>query len=566
MPKVCPVCDTVYPDANAFCPVDGTTLHVVDLEGGLIGSVVADRYLVTDLLGEGGMGKVYLARHVRLPQQAAIKVLRPEMVKDPAAVARFNREASNASRIDDENVARVYDFGEAAGGTVYLAMEYVAGISLRDLLERDGPMEPRRAAGIVEQIGRGLDAAHRLKIIHRDLKPDNILVIEGHDGRDRVKVVDFGIAKAFGAEEGNLTRTGFVVGTPEFMSPEQLTGRPLDARSDVFALGLVAYQCLTGALPFPGDTPEQKMAGRLMRAPLRLDEVSDKAWPPALQEVFDSVLSREVDKRSESAGAFARLFSAAMEAGAGGNAGAASGARGGAAATRAPSSTAAKGSTAALPQTERTPASRAPIIAGVVAVLAIGGYFGLRALQSPAGAPTSARTDSTAVAAPPAPATAPAAVDANVATPRGAVVDTAAIARAVRDSIGREIAARAVRDSAARRQTASTAATTSAPTTPPPAAVDPSLSQSLDSLTRALGRRGVDVSEATRIASALRSLAPRIPDPSTRATAYFRLIQASVLAGDLTGACTAFRSAKGSVRGEAQQSELRRFEEALGCS
>ncbi len=327
MPKVCPVCDTVYPDANAFCPVDGTTLHVVDLEGGLIGSVVADRYLVTDLLGEGGMGKVYLARHVRLPQQAAIKVLRPEMVKDPAAVARFNREASNASRIDDENVARVYDFGEASGGTVYLAMEYVAGISLRDLLERDGPMEPRRAAGIIDQIGRGLDAAHRLKIIHRDLKPDNILVIEGPDGRDRVKVVDFGIAKAFGAEEGNLTKTGFVVGTPEFMSPEQLTGRPLDARSDVFALGLVAYQCLTGALPFPGDTPEQKMAGRLMRAPLRLDEVSDKGWSPALQEVFDAVLSREVEKRPESAGDFARRFSAAIEAGATGQPGAGSGAK-----------------------------------------------------------------------------------------------------------------------------------------------------------------------------------------------------------------------------------------------
>ncbi len=564
MPKVCPVCDTVYPDANAFCPVDGTTLHVVDLEGGLIGSVVADRYLVTDLLGEGGMGKVYLARHVRLPQQAAIKVLRPEMVKDPAAVARFNREASNASRIDDENVARVYDFGEAAGGTVYLAMEYVAGISLRDLLDRDGPMEPRRAASIVEQIGRGLDAAHRLKIIHRDLKPDNILVIEGPDGRDRVKVVDFGIAKAFGAEEGNLTKTGFVVGTPEFMSPEQLTGRPLDARSDVFALGLVAYQCLTGALPFPGDTPEQKMAGRLMSAPLRLDEVSDKAWPPALQQVFDSVLSREVEQRPESAGAFARLFAEAID----GKGAVAPAGAGATSAPRAPSTTAGKGSTAVLPQPQRAPASRAPIIAGVVAVLAVAGYFGFRALQPSVGAATVAeRPDSVApapAATPPAESTTPA-----VSTP---TVDTAAIARAVRDSIARDFAARAARDSAAaRRQTAATTGgttggATSAPPTPPAPAVDPSLSQSLDSLSRALGRRGIDVAEATRIAGALRSLAPRFSDPSTRATAYFRLIQASVLAGDLTGACTAFRSAKGSVRGESQQAELRRFEEALGCS
>lgn len=566
MPKVCPVCDTVYPDANAFCPVDGTTLHVVDLEGGLIGSVVADRYLVTDLLGEGGMGKVYLARHVRLPQQAAIKVLRPEMVKDPAAVARFNREASNASRIDDENVARVYDFGEAAGGTVYLAMEYVAGISLRDLIDRDGPMELRRAASIVEQIGRGLDAAHRLKIIHRDLKPDNILVIEGPDGRDRVKVVDFGIAKAFGAEEGNLTKTGFVVGTPEFMSPEQLTGRPLDARSDVFALALVAYQCITGALPFPGDTPEQKMAGRLMRAPLRLDEVSDRPWPDGLQQVFDSALSREVEQRPESAGAFANQFAAAVQGVASGAPGAPKGA--GATATagaRTPSATAGKGSTAVLPQPTRAQASRAPIVVGVVAVLAVAGYFGFRALQAPAGATviTPPSADSAAAASPP-PATTPTAPS----SPAAPVVDTAAIARAVRDSIAREFAARAARDSAAARRQAS-AATTGGATTPPapPApAVDPSLAQSLDSLTRALGRRGIDVGEATRIASALRSLAPRIPDPATRATAYFRLIQASVLAGDLTGACTAYRAAKGSVRGDAQQSELRRFEEALGCS
>ena len=162
MPKICPVCDTVYSDANAFCPVDGTTLHVVDLEGGLIGSVVADRYLVTDLLGEGGMGKVYLARHVRLPQQAAIKVLRRDMVRDPAAIARFNREASNASRIDDEHVARVYDFGEASDGMVYLAMEYVPGRTLKEVVARDGALEPRRAADLVDQIAKGLDAAHRL--------------------------------------------------------------------------------------------------------------------------------------------------------------------------------------------------------------------------------------------------------------------------------------------------------------------------------------------------------------------------------------------------------------------
>ncbi|HEY0777061.1 MAG TPA: serine/threonine-protein kinase, partial [Gemmatirosa sp.] len=237
MPKVCPVCGTSYPDQNVFCANDGSALHAADPDGDLIGSVIADRYLVTDLLGEGGMGKVYLARHVRLPQQAAIKVLRPEQARDPGAVTRFNREAANASRIDHDRVARVYDYGESGDGVVYLAMEYVAGRTLKAILIDGGPMEPRRAAGIVQQVADALDAAHRTGVVHRDLKPDNVLVIEDVGG-DRVKVVDFGIAKAFGADEGGggLTRTGYVVGTPEFMSPEQLLGAPLDARSDVYAL------------------------------------------------------------------------------------------------------------------------------------------------------------------------------------------------------------------------------------------------------------------------------------------------------------------------------------------
>jgi serine/threonine-protein kinase len=227
------------------------------------------------------------------------------MVRGPGRRSRFNREASNASRIDDENVARVYDFGEATGGTVYLAMEYVAGRSLRDIIVKDGALEPRRAADLVEQIGRGLDAAHRLKIIHRDLKPDNILVVEGPDGREKVKVVDFGIAKAFGAGEGGLTKTGFVVGTPEFMSPEQLLGGALDARSDVYALALVAYQCLTATLPFGGDTPEQSMTARLTSAPKPLAAASGTEWPPAVQATLDAALSRDVSKRPETAGAFA---------------------------------------------------------------------------------------------------------------------------------------------------------------------------------------------------------------------------------------------------------------------
>jgi len=311
MPKVCPVCGTSYPDLNVFCPSDGSTLRAADSDGDLIGSVVADRYLVTDLLGEGGMGKVYLARHVRLPLQAAIKVLRPELLKDAASVARFNREAANASRIEHANVARVFDFGETSDGTVYLAMEYISGRTLKEVLEKEGPLTLQRTATLIRQVADGLDAAHRMGIVHRDLKPDNILVTVDENGVDRCKVVDFGIAKAVGGneKEAGLTRTGFVVGTPEFMSPEQLLGTELDHRSDVYALGLVAYTCLTLDLPFDRNTPDRGMTARLMSAPRPLAVVrNDLKWPGGLQAVLDQALEREPAKRTSSAGAFAKAL------------------------------------------------------------------------------------------------------------------------------------------------------------------------------------------------------------------------------------------------------------------
>ncbi|WP_373061133.1 serine/threonine-protein kinase [Gemmatimonas sp.] len=294
-----------------FCPSDGSTLRAADSDGDLIGSVVADRYLVTDLLGEGGMGKVYLARHVRLPLQAAIKVLRAELLKDAASVARFNREAANASRIEHANVARVFDFGETSDGTVYLAMEYVSGRTLKEVLEKEGPLTLQRTAVLIRQVADGLDAAHRISIVHRDLKPDNILVTVDENGVDRCKVVDFGIAKAVGGndKEAGLTRTGFVVGTPEFMSPEQLLGTELDHRSDVYALALVAYTCLTLDLPFDRNTPDRGMTARLMSAPRPLALVrNDLQWPGGLQEVLDQALEREPTKRTSSAGAFAKAL------------------------------------------------------------------------------------------------------------------------------------------------------------------------------------------------------------------------------------------------------------------
>jgi len=596
MPKVCPVCDTVYSDANAFCPVDGTTLHVVDLEGGLIGSVVADRYLVTDLLGEGGMGKVYLARHVRLPQQAAIKVLRRDMVRDPAAIARFNREASNASRIDDEHVARVYDFGEASDGMVYLAMEYVPGRTLKEVVARGGALEPRRAADLIDQIAKGLDAAHRLKIIHRDLKPDNILVVEGPEGGpvggDRVKVVDFGIAKAFGADGGNLTKTGFVVGTPEFMSPEQLMGAALDARSDVYALGLVAFQCFTAALPFAGDTPDQVMTGRLTSAPRRLDEVTATWWPTALQDAFDAALSRDVAKRPESAGAFARMVTSAID-------GWVLGANGNSPAQPTSGRASRAGSTVELaPPSPRTSQvsntrRRAIVVSSLVVVLTVGAFFTYRFVQQSKviGQSEAAVALSDQRASPPGAAEAtdraasrPTTVsDGTVASdPAAASGDSADVSTSGRpgsDSSSRIAAGKlsVVPDGAMGRPTpnASTrqrdsisnsggAPRVTAPSAAPTPVTDPTLREELDSLSVAVKRPRVDDVTARRLAGALRGLVPRLTDPFMKTRAYFRLIDASMLSGDENGACAAYRGAKAFARTESQLAELRKFELDLG--
>src|SRR6266702_5198880 len=196
--KICPVCTTEYRDDVRFCPNDGQTLRSSGQTQNLVGQGLADRYHIMKKLGEGGMGQVYLAEHVKMGRRSAIKVMNPSMVHDPDAVSRFNREAANASRITHPNVCAIYDFGETADGTIYLAMEFIEGEPLTSLLERDGALSPLRAAHIFVQVAEALQAAHDLGIVHRDLKPDNIMLARGRDGGDMVKVVDFGIAKAVG--------------------------------------------------------------------------------------------------------------------------------------------------------------------------------------------------------------------------------------------------------------------------------------------------------------------------------------------------------------------------------
>ena len=322
MAKVCPSCELVYGDDDFFCAADGSPLRSTGTEpDNLVGTVIADRYRVEAIIGEGGMGRVYRARHVRVPREAAIKVLRRALIADPYAVSAFNREARNAASVGDHpNVAAVYDFGETPDGLVFLAMEFVDGETLGRLLERNPILPPPRAVEIIRQTAAGLTAAHELPepVVHRDLKPDNILLKTARDRSDWVKIVDFGIAKAAKRETQLLTTPGLVVGTPRYMSPEQLTGGPTDVRSDIYALGMIAFQMLTGRMPFASASREEEFTipwalQRLTLKPLTLRQVApDVQWPPAAQEAFDRVFATRAEDRTPSANEFARSLARAF--------------------------------------------------------------------------------------------------------------------------------------------------------------------------------------------------------------------------------------------------------------
>ena len=249
------------------------------------------------------MGRVYLAEHVKMERRCAIKVMSPELVSDADAISRFNREATNASRIQHPNVATVYDFGESADGLVFLAMEFVPGEALSRICDREHALPAARAANIARQVADGLDAAHDLGIIHRDLKPDNIMIARAKDGRDIVKIVDFGIAK--GTQQGAagreaLTRTGVVVGTLQYMSPEQLGGDPVDGRSDLYALGCMLYEMLTGESSFAGATIEARLQRRLTGEPLH-PRAANPSVPAWLDALVAKSLAREPGARFQTA-------------------------------------------------------------------------------------------------------------------------------------------------------------------------------------------------------------------------------------------------------------------------
>ncbi|HVP67567.1 MAG TPA: serine/threonine-protein kinase [Anaeromyxobacteraceae bacterium] len=263
---VCPTCRTPSEEGVLICPVDGTPLPQGE---GLVGQTLADRYRILTRIGEGGMGTVYLCEHVALGKRMAVKVLRPEFSRDEELLRRFQHEARAASQIGQENIIDVFDFGHTAEGSAYFVMEALEGESLARVINREGALSLTRALPILMQICRALGAAHQRGIVHRDLKPENVFVVRREDGADFVKVLDFGISKsALGTEGKRLTRAGSIIGTPEYMSPEQASATTVDHRSDIYAFGVVAYEVVTGRLPFQGDTPLATLLKHQSEAPL----------------------------------------------------------------------------------------------------------------------------------------------------------------------------------------------------------------------------------------------------------------------------------------------------------
>jgi serine/threonine protein kinase len=295
--------------AGADAPYDANTTD-------LVGHLLADRYRIIAKLGEGAMGTVYLGEHLRMGRRDAIKVLRPSFSQDQEAIARFTRGTRNVSAIRHPNVCTIYDFSDTPEGVRYLAMEYIEGDTLKEVLDREGRLTPQRAVNIACQVADALQAGHDVGVIHRDLKPGNIMLCRStRPGiTDVVKVVDFDISKGAGDGGEEVTRTGFVVGTPEYMSPEQLIGERLDGRSDLYSLGVVLFRLLTGRLPFRAENTQDMMLERLTGTPMRLDEAaSGAALPPGIQRALDRALARKAVDRQASVAEFGQEIAAALK-------------------------------------------------------------------------------------------------------------------------------------------------------------------------------------------------------------------------------------------------------------
>jgi eukaryotic-like serine/threonine-protein kinase len=284
----------------------------------LVGQVLDGRYQIVKKVGEGGMSFVYLATDTATTDRYAIKVLSAALSADQNAMQRLKREAALGMRLAHPNVCHIIRMGETQDGLVYVVMPFVEGEILSDRNNRRGNLPVDEVARFVTDMANGLHVAHELKIVHRDLKPENIMICKDGQGGERAVVMDFGLAKErrADAELQKLTATGIILGTPEFMSPEQLRGKPLDPRTDVYSLALMTYEMLTGKLPFQGRTQQEMMIARLRNEPIPVREARPELdIPEAVEKVLLKGMQRNPDDRYTTAPEFANALNQAASGG-----------------------------------------------------------------------------------------------------------------------------------------------------------------------------------------------------------------------------------------------------------
>jgi serine/threonine-protein kinase len=333
----CPSCGTTYPSDAKYCTRDGSRLVTMLGPSGeplgrtaerarfqdrpeapqanVVGTTLEGRYEIVKKIGEGGMSVVYLANDVAAGGWAAIKILSAALSQDANAMARLRRDASLGMRLAHPNICHIVGLGETANGLVYVVMPYLEGEVLSDRMHRRNFLPAEEVARLVHDVAAGLTLAHSLEIVHRDLKPENVMVCRGPDGTEYAVVMDFGLAKErrAGAELQKLTATGIVLGTPEFMSPEQLRGKPLDGRSDIYSLALMTCEMLTGKLPFNGRTQQELMIARLKSDPVPLRQIrQDLVFPESLEAVILTALRRDPNDRYRTAREYAEAVSRAV--------------------------------------------------------------------------------------------------------------------------------------------------------------------------------------------------------------------------------------------------------------
>ena len=303
--KRCPQCGQTFDDAVQFCPTDGA--KPVPLGGPeqeedpFIGVVLGGKYRLEKKIGEGGMGKIYLSRHITLGKKYAVKMLNPEFSNNQEAIERFRREAVTAGELEHPNIINVTDIDYTKDGHAYIVMEFLDGCELRDILREEPVLPFQRLLKILYQVSRALDAAHSKGVIHRDLKPENIFMIDRSDQKDVVKILDFGISKIKGGKGGtNLTQTGMVIGTPHYMAPEQARGdKDIDHRVDIYAMGSIAYEMFTGKLPVNGDSPTAILMKILLEEPPPPETLNSNI-NPAISAAIRSAMAKDPNDRFSS--------------------------------------------------------------------------------------------------------------------------------------------------------------------------------------------------------------------------------------------------------------------------